>query len=234
MAGKVIILCAPSGSGKTTLAKHLLNQEMFNLRFSTSATTRKKRENETNGIDYHFITIKEFENKISQGEFIEYEKVYDDVFYGTLKSEIKELIKNYNIIFDVDVIGALSLKKYFTEQAITIFINPPSLEELRKRLIERGLNSKDDLEERLNKAKKEIEMKSTFDYSITNDDLDRAKSEISEIFVDFQKILYFSCHSHQNLSIHYYFANFRQNSIEIWTKKKTHFRSSQFDQSKRK
>ena len=187
MAGKVIILCAPSGSGKTTLAKHLLNQEMFNLRFSTSATTRKKRENETNGIDYHFITIKEFENKISQGEFIEYEKVYDDVYYGTLKSEIKELIKNYNIIFDVDVIGALSLKKYFTEQAITIFINPPSLEELRKRLIERGLNSKDDLEERLNKAKKEIEMKLSFDHSITNDKLDFTTSKISEIVKVFLK-----------------------------------------------
>tara|TARA_Y100001949_G_scaffold59943_1_gene50627 strand:- start:958 stop:1527 length:570 start_codon:yes stop_codon:yes gene_type:complete len=186
-SGKVIILCAPSGSGKTTLAKHLLNQEMFNLRFSTSATTRKKRENETNGIDYHFITIKEFENKISQGEFIEYEKVYDDVYYGTLKSEIKELIKNYNIIFDVDVIGALSLKKYFTEQAITIFINPPSLEELRKRLIERGLNSKDDLEERLNKAKKEIEMKLSFDHSITNDKLDFTKSKISEIVKVFLK-----------------------------------------------
>ena len=107
------------------------------------------------------------------------------MYYGTLKSEVDKLIKNHNIIFDVDVIGAVSLKKYFLDKALTIFINPPSLEELEKRLIERGLNSKDDLKERIKKAKKEIEMKSSFDCSITNDDLDRAKSEIIEIVKGF-------------------------------------------------
>tara|TARA_B100001250_G_C19620970_1_gene709345 strand:+ start:327 stop:896 length:570 start_codon:yes stop_codon:yes gene_type:complete len=184
-SGKVIVLCAPSGSGKTTLAKHLLSQEIFNLQFSISATTRQKRENESDKIDYHFLSVDDFKTKIDNNEFIELEKVYEDVYYGTLKSEVDNLIKNYNIIFDVDVVGAVSLKKYFLDKSLTIFINPPSIEELEKRLIDRGLNSKDDLKERINKAKKEIEMKSTFDYSITNDDLDKAKSEISKIVKDF-------------------------------------------------
>ena len=184
-SGKVIVLCAPSGSGKTTLTKHLLDQKKFNLQFSISATTRQKRENENDKIDYHFLSLDEFKAKIDNDEFIELEKVYEDVYYGTLKSEVDKLIKNHNIIFDVDVIGAVSLKKYFLDKALTIFINPPSIEELEKRLIERGLNSKDDLKERIKKAKKEIEMKSSFDYSITNDDLDMAKSEIIEIVKGF-------------------------------------------------
>ena len=184
-SGKVIVLCAPSGSGKTTLTKHLLDQKIFNLQFSISATTRQKRENENDKIDYHFLSLDEFKAKIDNNEFIELEKVYEDVYYGTLKSEVDKLIKKYNIIFDVDVIGAVSLKKYFLDKALTIFINPPSIEELEKRLIERGLNSKDDLKERIKKAKKEIEMKSSFDYSITNDDLDMAKSEIIEIVKGF-------------------------------------------------
>ena len=178
MSGKAVILCAPSGSGKTTLAKFLLSNEKLNLKFSVSATTREMRINEQDGIDYTFLEINNFKNKINNGEFIEYEEVYHNVFYGTLKSDVKKLLQNHNLIFDVDVVGAISLKKYFSDQAITIFINPPSIEELKNRLIERGLNSKNDLEERLNKAKKEIEMKPTFDYSITNDDLEKAKSNI--------------------------------------------------------
>ena len=184
-SGKVIVLCAPSGSGKTTLAKHILAKEDFNLKFSISVTTRKKRKNEIDGLDYHFISVKDFTKKINHKEFIEYEKVYEEIYYGTLKSEIDKLIKNHNIIFDVDVVGAISLKKYFLDKALTIFINPPSIEELEKRLIERGLNSKDDLKERINKAKKEIEMKSSFDYSITNDNLERAKYEIIKKVKDF-------------------------------------------------
>ena len=180
MFGKVIVLCAPSGSGKTTLAKHLLSQTKFNLKFSISATTRQIRENETDGIDYHFMSLEDFKAKIDAKDFIEFEKVYQGIYYGTLKSEIDSLIKKYNIIFDVDVVGALSLKKYFSSDALSIFIDPPSLNELENRLIKRGVNSDDDLKERLEKAKKEIEIKSNFDCSITNDDLEKAKSDIFE------------------------------------------------------
>ena len=180
MSGKAIILCAPSGSGKTTLAKFLLSNEKLNLKFSVSATTRKMRSNEQDGIDYNFLEIINFKNKINNGEFIEHEEVYKNVFYGTLKSDVKKLLQNHNLIFDVDVVGAISLKKYFFDKALTIFINPPSLKVLEDRLTQRGLNSQDDLQERINKAKKEIKMKSTFDYSITNDDLEKAKLNIFE------------------------------------------------------
>ena len=113
MFGKVIVLCAPSGSGKTTLAKHLLSQTKFNLKFSISATTRQIRKNETDGIDYHFMSLEDFKAKIDAKDFIEFEKVYQGIYYGTIKSEIDRLIKKYNIIFDVDVVGALSLKNIF-------------------------------------------------------------------------------------------------------------------------
>ena len=180
MSGKAIILCAPSGSGKTTLAKFLLSNEKLNLKFSVSATTRKMRSNEQDGVDYNFLEIINFKNMINNGEFIEHEEVYHNVFYGTLKSDVKKLLKNHNLIFDVDVVGAISLKKYFFDKALTIFINPPSLKVLEDRLTQRGVNSQDDLQERINKAKKEIKMKSTFDYSITNDDLEKAKLNIFE------------------------------------------------------
>jgi len=124
MAGKVVILCAPSGSGKTTLAKYLLSKKKLNLKFSISATTRNIRDNEKDGVDYHFISLESFKNKIDNNSFIEYEKVYDEIYYGTLKSEVEKLIQNHNLIFDVDVIGAISLKKYFSKKSISIFINP--------------------------------------------------------------------------------------------------------------
>ena len=113
MAGKVVILSAPSGSGKTTLARHLLSVEKLNFKFSVSATTRKKRDHEINGKDYFFFSLDEFKNSIENQDFIEYEKVYENMYYGTLKSEVNNLIVNHNIVFDVDVLGALSLKKYF-------------------------------------------------------------------------------------------------------------------------
>lgn len=178
MSGKVVILCAPSGSGKTTLAKHLLSIKKLNLKFSVSATTRKKRVNEEEGIDYHFISIESFKNKIDNDSFIEYEKVYDNIFYGTLKSEVEKLIKNHNIIFDVDVIGAISLKKYFSKKSISIFINPGSIEVLENRLVKRGKDSKTSLKERLSKARNEMDMIDNFDTSIINDDLDFAKRDI--------------------------------------------------------
>ena len=184
MSGKAIILCAPSGSGKTTLAKFLLSNKDLNLKFSVSATTREIRKNETNYIDYNFLDVKTFKNKISNGEFIEFEEVYTDVFYGTLKSEVKKMIKNHNLIFDVDVVGATSLKKYFSKNSISIFINPPSIGELEKRLIDRGMKF-DIIKERIAKAKYEISMEDKFDFSIINDDLDLAKKEILDLVKTF-------------------------------------------------
>ena len=185
MKGKVIILCAPSGSGKTTLAKFLISKEKFNLKFSVSATTRKKRISEKNNIDYHFISPTIFKNKIKDNEFIEFEKVYDGVYYGTLKSEGESLINDYNIIFDVDVAGAESLKKYFSSKSISIFIKPPSIDELNNRLEKRGLNTKNELKERLKKAKKEMLVSEAFDYIITNDKLEKAKKQIYDLVENF-------------------------------------------------
>ena len=184
MSGKVVILCAPSGSGKTTLAKYLLSKKKLNLKFSISATTRTIRDNEKDGVDYHFISLESFKNKIDNNSFIEYEKVYDEIYYGTLKSEVEKLIQNHNLIFDVDVIGAISLKKYFSKKSISIFINPGSIEVLETRLINRGKDTKSSLKERLSKAKNEMDMINNFDTSIINDDLDHAKTEIFKT-VDF-------------------------------------------------
>ena len=184
MSGKAIILCAPSGSGKTTLAKFLLSNKDLNLKFSVSATTREIRKNETNYIDYNFLDVKTFKNKINNGEFIEFEEVYTDIFYGTLKSEVKKMIKNHNLIFDVDVVGAASLKKYFSKNSISIFINPPSIGELEKRLLDRGMKF-DIIKERIAKAKYEISMEDKFDFSIINDDLDLAKKKILDLVKTF-------------------------------------------------
>tara|TARA_A100001011_G_scaffold136901_1_gene144349 strand:- start:1688 stop:2254 length:567 start_codon:yes stop_codon:yes gene_type:complete len=185
MAGKVIILCAPSGSGKTTLAKYLLSIKELDLKFSVSATTRKKRDGEKDGLDYNFLSIDEFKNRIYNNEFVEFEEVYDNIFYGTLKSEIKSLIINYNIIFDVDVVGALSLKQYFSSNSLTVFINPPSIGELENRLRRRKNNFEEDLIERLDKAEKEMKMKDKFDKIIINNDLNKSKDEIFSIVKDF-------------------------------------------------
>ncbi len=185
MLGKVIILCAPSGSGKTTLAKHLLSNELFNLKFSVSTTTRKKREGEIDGKDYHFLSLNEFKNKIDNDEFIEYEQVYEDTFYGTLKSEVNSLIENNNIIFDVDVVGAESLKNYFGDKSLSVFIAPPSIEELENRLISRAKNNKEEINQRINKAKEEMNKKDSFDTILINDDLNKAKNNLSKIVSDF-------------------------------------------------
>ena len=185
MLGKVIILCAPSGSGKTTLAKYLLSNALLNLKFSVSSTTRKKRDGEIDGKDYHFLSLDEFKNKIDNDEFVEYEQVYEDTFYGTLKSEVNSLIKNNNIIFDVDVVGAESLKNYFKDRSLSIFIAPPSIEELENRLISRAKNNKEEINERINKAKEEINKKDSFDAVLINDDLNKAKNNLSKIVSDF-------------------------------------------------
>lgn len=175
---KYIILSAPSGSGKSTLANYLLS-EVKSLSFSISSTTREMRRNEKNGIDYYFITYDEFKKNIDEGNFIEWEQVYNNDFKGTLKSEIKRLVdEKKNIIFDVDVVGGLNLKKYFGKDSLSIFIDVPSVEDLENRLLRRGTDSKKNIQERLRKAKKEISLKNNFDLIIMNDNILQSKNII--------------------------------------------------------
>ena len=187
MAGKVVILSAPSGSGKTTLARYLLSVEKLNFKFSVSATTRKKRDHEINGKDYFFFSLDEFKNSIENQDFIEYEKVYENIYYGTLMSEVNNLIVNHNIVFDVDVLGALSLKKYFKSRAISIFIKPPSIDVLEKRLIDRKKNDPSEIKERIRKAEIDMKKEADFDTVIINEDLDVAKQDLIDKVEKFLK-----------------------------------------------
>ncbi|MDC1064609.1 guanylate kinase [Flavobacteriaceae bacterium] len=175
--GKCIIFSAPSGSGKTTLVKYLLNQKELNLSFSISATTRQRRDGEIQGKDYFFKTKSDFKKLINNSEFLEHEEVYDDVFYGTLESEVIKQLETQNVIFDIDVIGGIRLKEYFKNNALSIFVKAPSVKELKKRLSSRNKDSNESIETRIQKAQKEIEKESKFDLSIINDDLDLAKKE---------------------------------------------------------
>ena len=149
----------------------------MNLSFSISATTRQRRDGEVQGKDYFFKTKSDFKKLINNSEFLEHEEVYDDVFYGTLESEVIKQLETQNVIFDIDVIGGIRLKEYFKNKALSIFVKAPSLEELKKRLSFRDKDSKKSIEERVQKAQKEIEKESEFDLSIINDDLDLAKKE---------------------------------------------------------
>ena len=175
--GKCIIFSAPSGSGKTTLVKYLLNQKELNLSFSISATTRQRRDGEVQGKDYFFKTKSDFKKLINNSEFLEHEEVYDNIFYGTLESEVIKQLETQNVIFDIDVIGGIRLKEYFKNNALSIFVKAPSVKELKKRLSSRNKDSNESIETRIQKAQKEIEKESKFDLSIINDDLDLAKKE---------------------------------------------------------
>ena len=173
-----MVVTAPSGAGKTTLVKHLLGIGSLNLAFSVSACTRPMRDGEVNGKDYYFMSVDEFRDKIEEGEFVEWEEVYKNRFYGTLKSEMDRLWMNgHNILFDVDVKGGLSLKQKFTDQAFVLFIQPPSLEVLRQRLEERGTDTPEEIEGRINKAALEIKFAGKFDHIIVNDNLDYTFSQ---------------------------------------------------------
>ena len=182
---KVVIFSAPSGSGKTTLVKHCL--EVFpSLEFSVSATTREPRGSEEHGKDYYFFSPEEFRQKISEDAFVEYEEVYADKFYGTLKSEIERIWNSQKVvIFDVDVVGGLNLKKILGEKAMSVFIAPPSVDELEKRLINRDTDSEETIKTRINKAQEELEYKNQFDEVLVNDDLDKAKQEIEKLVQKF-------------------------------------------------
>ena len=183
--GKAIIFSAPSGAGKTTIVKRLLETKIP-LAFSISACSRLKRENEKNGEDYHFLSVLEFKKKIENNEFIEWEEVYENNFYGTLKEEIEKIWESgKHVVFDVDVIGGISLKKYFGNNAISIFINPPSLDILFERLTKRATDNKSSLQKRMNKAAEEIKYKDQFDKIINNDKLDIAINETVNIIENF-------------------------------------------------
>lgn len=177
MRGKVIIFSAPSGSGKTTLVKWLLEQKP-ELKFSISATSRQPRGTEANGVDYHFMTPEKFKALILENAFIEYEEVYPNSFYGTLKSEVEnQLASGQHILFDVDVKGGMSIKKHFGDDALAIFVQPPSIEILEKRLNKRGTDKASVIRERINKASYELTFAPNFDHVVVNDDLDTAKAE---------------------------------------------------------
>ena len=182
---KLIIISAPSGAGKSTLVRYLLSQNL-DIRFSISATSRKPRGEEKNGVEYYFLTPDQFRSQIEKGEFLEYEEVYPDRYYGTLKSEVDRIIaEGSNVIFDVDCIGGLNIKKIYGDKALSIFIMPPSLEVLRERLEKRGTDSPKVIEGRLAKAEYEISFAPQFDVTICNDDYDRARAEILKLVTDF-------------------------------------------------
>ena len=183
--GKLIIFSAPSGSGKSTIINYLLTQHL-NLAFSISATSRAPRGTEQHGVEYFFLTPDEFRRRIAAGDFLEYEEVYPDRFYGTLKEQVeRQLADGQNVVFDVDVVGGCNIKKFYGERALSVFIQPPSVEELRKRLVGRGTDAPEVIESRIAKAEYELGFASKFDTVIVNDDLEKAKAEALKVIQDF-------------------------------------------------
>ena len=187
MKGKLIIFSAPSGAGKTTIVRHLLEKD-FNLEFSVSATSRNPRPNEKNGKDYYFLTLEEFIKRVGNDEFLEWEEVYKGIRYGTLKSEV-ERIRNQgkNVIFDVDVVGGLNIKKYYGDEALAVFVQPPSVEELKKRLTQRSTETDDKIAMRIAKAEHELSFAPQFDVVLVNDNLEQAFTEAEKVIAGFLK-----------------------------------------------
>ena len=185
MQGKLIIFSAPSGAGKTTIVKHLLQQNL-GLEFSISATSRGMRHTETNGKDYYFLTSDEFRKKIENDEFLEWEEVYTGTFYGTLKSEVERIRNNgKHVVFDVDVVGGCNIKKYYGSEALAVFVQPPSVEELRNRLISRSTDAPEVIEKRVAKAEYELTFADQFDVIITNDELEKALAQAEQVIREF-------------------------------------------------
>lgn len=184
--GKLIVFSAPSGSGKTTLVKHLLQQADLKLEFSISAASRTPRAGEIDGKDYYFISASTFQQKIKNQEFVEYEEVYADNYYGTLKSELQRIWdKGHHIIFDIDVVGGLNIKNQFPEQTLSVFVKPPSKEELERRLRSRQSETEEKIQMRLAKADTELSVADQFDVILENNDLEIAKVEAHQLIQNF-------------------------------------------------
>ena len=184
--GKLIVFSAPSGSGKTTIVRHLLKQPELNLEFSISATSREKRGNEEHGKDYYYLSLKEFKNKIKNNDFLEWEEVYRDNFYGTLKEEVERIwAKGKHVIFDIDVSGGLRIKRKFPEQTLAVFVKPPDLNELVRRLKDRGEESEEKISMRVAKAPAELATAPLFDTIVVNSDLDEALKKAYELVSEF-------------------------------------------------
>lgn len=180
--GKLIVFSAPSGSGKTTIVRHLLGLEKLNLEFSISATSRAPRNNEKEGEDYYFISTEQFKTHIKNEDFLEWEEVYRDNFYGTLKTEVERIwAQGKNVIFDIDVVGGLRIKKKFPQETLAVFVKPPSVDELKIRLKKRQTESEEKINMRIAKASVEMATAPQFDYIIVNDDLDIALKEAENL-----------------------------------------------------
>ncbi|HHT23048.1 MAG TPA: guanylate kinase [Bacteroidales bacterium] len=185
---KVIIFSAPSGSGKSTIINYLLERDL-GLEFSISATSRQPRGSEKHGIEYYFLSLEDFEQKIENQDFVEYEEVYPGCYYGTLRSEIERIsAKGHTVVFDVDVLGGINLKKEFGQNALAIFVSPPSIEVLRERLINRATDTPEMVEKRVGKAEYEMSFALQFDRILVNDDLEKAKRKAEKIVREFLEL----------------------------------------------
>lgn len=186
--GKLIVFSAPSGSGKTTIVRHLLHQEKFNLEFSISATSRAPRGEEVDSKDYYFISLDTFKNHIKKDDFLEWEEVYRDNFYGTLKSEVERIwALGKHVIFDIDVVGGLRIKRKFPESTLAVFVKPPSVDELKIRLKKRKTETADKINMRIAKASVELATAPQFDHIILNDELPKALTQAETLLEDFLK-----------------------------------------------
>ena len=184
--GKLIIISAPSGSGKSTIIGRIMQDESLRLAFSVSATTRPRRGQEVHGVDYYYLTPEEFEQMIENDELVEYQEVYKGRYYGTPKSEVERITgMGMNVVLDLDVLGGVNVKQMYGDRALSIFIQPPSVEVLRERLIKRGTDSMEDIQNRVDKAEFEISIGPQFDYTVINDDLDTAVGEVHDLIAAF-------------------------------------------------
>lgn len=188
--GRLLIFSAPSGSGKSTIVNWLMTEHPeLNMHFSISCTTRAPRGTEKDGVEYFFISAEQFKEKIAQDAFVEYEEVYTDRYYGTLKSQVTEMTRQgQNVVFDIDVKGGCNIKKIYGDKALSLFIQPPSIEELRRRLEGRATDTQEVIEQRLNKASYELTFADKFDKIIINDDLEKAKADTLKAIKDFLKL----------------------------------------------
>ncbi len=184
--GKIIIISAPSGCGKSTIINALLKRGEIDMQFSVSATNRPPRDGEVHGVNYYFLTDDDFKKAISQGDFVEYEEVYPGRYYGTLKSEIARIVDGgHNVVLDIDVKGGVNVKRMYGDEAVSVFIQPPSVEALRSRLVGRGTETEDAIEQRVARAEFEIGYAPQFDHTVVNDDLTEAIENVSRILKEF-------------------------------------------------